>query len=124
MFDPCKGALPAIRKGLPEPLAVAASTRLSGLRMCRRSVKLASRTTSCGSGPVFLRLRGTPKEIVGKLNRAVQALLRTPEVRKEIADEGGEAGGMTPEEFTGFLQAERKRWQGLVVKACVEGAVG
>jgi len=31
MFDPCKGALPAIRKGLQSPLAVAASTRLSGL---------------------------------------------------------------------------------------------
>jgi tripartite-type tricarboxylate transporter receptor subunit TctC len=53
------------------------------------------------------------------LNRAIQALLRTPEVRKEIADEGGAAGDMTPEEFTGFLRAERKRWQGLVVESGV-----
>ena len=31
MFDPCKGALPAVRKGLQRALAVASAVRLAGL---------------------------------------------------------------------------------------------
>jgi tripartite-type tricarboxylate transporter receptor subunit TctC len=119
MFDPCKGALPAIRKGLQSPLAVAASTRLSALPDVPTFSEIGVANYELRIWTGILAPAGTPKEIVGKLNRAVQALLRTPEVRKEIADEGGEAGDMTPEQFTGFLRTERKRWRGLVVESGV-----
>ncbi len=114
MFDPCKGALPAIRKGLQSPLAVAASTRLSGLPDVPTFSEIGVANYELRIWTGILAPAGTPKEIVSKLNRAIQALLRTPEVKKEIADEGGEAGDTTPREFAGFLQGERKRWRGLV----------
>jgi tripartite-type tricarboxylate transporter receptor subunit TctC len=57
---------------------------------------------------------GTPIEIIAKLNRAIRSILETPEIEKEVADEGGEAGATTPRDFTAFMQAERKHWSDLV----------
>jgi hypothetical protein len=41
------------------------------------------------------------------------AILSAAEIRKEIPDEGGEAGS-TSDDFTDFLRAERTRWNALV----------
>jgi tripartite-type tricarboxylate transporter receptor subunit TctC len=62
---------------------------------------------------------GTPREIVVKLNKTIQLLLQSAALRKEIANEGGEAGAMTPRQFEGFLRSERERWQGLVTESGV-----
>jgi tripartite-type tricarboxylate transporter receptor subunit TctC len=99
MFDPCKGALPAIRKGLQRPLAVAAPTRLSGLPNVPTFGELGVPNYELRIWTGVLAPAGTPKEIVTKLDRAIQAMLRTPEVQREIADEGGEAGVSTPKQL-------------------------
>jgi tripartite-type tricarboxylate transporter receptor subunit TctC len=57
---------------------------------------------------------GTPREIVTKLNQAIRGILSAPEIRKEIAAEGGEVGSTTSDDFTGFLRDERTRWSALV----------
>lgn len=114
MFDPCKGALPAVRQGLQRPLAVAAPARLRELPAVPtfREIGVSHYELRIWTG--VLAPAGTPREIVGKLNQAIQGILNTPEVRKEITDEGGEAGSTTPEDFTAFLRAERVRWSALV----------
>ena len=114
MFDPCKGALPAIRQGLQKPLAVAASSRLPNLPDVPtfREIGLAQFELRIWTG--VLAPAGTPTEIVTRLNQAIKGILNTPEIKKEIADEGGEAGGTTPDTFTAFLRAERTRWSALV----------
>jgi tripartite-type tricarboxylate transporter receptor subunit TctC len=114
MFDPCKGALPAIRQGLQRPLAIAAPERLLGLAEVPTFGEIGVSQYEVRIWTGVLAPAGTPKEIVTKLDQAIQAILRTPEIRKEIADEGGEAGATTPEDFTAFLQAERKHWSELV----------
>jgi len=114
MFDPCKGALPAIRQGLQRPLAVAATARLPGLPEVPTFSEIGVSQYELRIWTGVLAPAGTPKEIIKKLNQAIQGILRTPEIKKEIADEGGEAGATTPDEFTAFLQAERKHWSDLV----------
>ena len=49
--------------------------------------------------------RGTPSEIVGKLNQAVNAVLADPKLQARLAELGGEPMPMTPAEF-GKLVAE------------------
>jgi tripartite-type tricarboxylate transporter receptor subunit TctC len=114
MFDPCKGALPAIRKGLQRPLAVAAPSRLPELPEVPtfREIGVSQFDLRIWTG--VLAPAGTPREIVARLNQAIQGILSTPEIKKEIADEGGEAGSTTPDAFTAFLRAERTRWSVLV----------
>ena len=114
MFDPCKGALPAVRQGLQRALAVAAAARLAELPAVPtfREVGVPQYQLRVWTG--VLAPSGTPREIVIKLNQAIRDILSAPEIRKEIADEGGEAGGTTSDDFTAFLRAERTRWSALV----------
>jgi tripartite-type tricarboxylate transporter receptor subunit TctC len=117
MFDPCKGALPAIRQGLQRPLAVAARARLPGLPDVPTFNEIGVSQYELRIWTGVLAPAGTPKAIITKLNQTIQDMLRTPEMKKEIADEGGEAGATTPPEFTAFLQSERKHWSGLVTES-------
>jgi tripartite-type tricarboxylate transporter receptor subunit TctC len=114
MFDPCKGALPAIEQGLQRPLAVAAPSRLPELPQVPtfREIGVSQYELRIWTG--VLAPAGTPREIVTELNRAIQGVLSTPEIKKEIAAEGGQAGSTTPDAFSAFLRAERARWSALV----------
>jgi tripartite-type tricarboxylate transporter receptor subunit TctC len=55
-------------------------------------------------------VKGTPPEIVAKLHSEVAKVLRTAEVRQELAALGAEPVGDTPEEFAAFLKADMARW--------------
>jgi tripartite-type tricarboxylate transporter receptor subunit TctC len=59
--------------------------------------------------------RGTPPEIVARLQTEVARILRLPEVRQQLAALGSEPVGNTPEEFGAFIKAEMGRW-GTVIK--------
>jgi tripartite-type tricarboxylate transporter receptor subunit TctC len=114
MFDPCKGALPAIREGLQRPLAVAAPTRLVGLADVPTFAEIGVRNYELRIWTGVLAPVGTPKDVILKVNAAVQDILRTPEIRQEIENEGGQAGATTPEAFQTFLSADRVHWRELV----------
>jgi tripartite-type tricarboxylate transporter receptor subunit TctC len=114
MFDPSKGALPAVRRGLQRPLAVAAPARLPELSQVPTFGEIGVPQYELRIWTGVLAPAGTPKEIVARLNQAIQGILGTPEISKEIADEGGEVGHTTPDTFTTFLRAERTRWSALV----------
>jgi tripartite-type tricarboxylate transporter receptor subunit TctC len=59
--------------------------------------------------------KGTPPEIVARLHTEVAKILRTPEMRQQLAAVGAEPIGNTPEEFGAFIKAEMGRW-GKVIK--------
>jgi tripartite-type tricarboxylate transporter receptor subunit TctC len=117
MFDPCKGALPAIRQGLQTPLAVATRARLPALPQVPTFGEIGLSHYELRIWTGVLAPAGTPKQVVAKLNQAVRAILRTPEIRTEIAAEGGEAGATTPGQFVSFLQTERHQWGALVAES-------
>ena len=57
---------------------------------------------------------GTPQEIVARINAEANAVLKSPEVRKKIADFGGEPGGGTPADFERFVASELQRYAAVV----------
>jgi tripartite-type tricarboxylate transporter receptor subunit TctC len=114
MFDPCKGALPAIQKGLQRALAVAASSRLPGLPDVPTFEEAGIPNYELRIWTGVLAPAGTPTAIVTKLNQAIGSMLQTPEIRTAITDEGGESASTTPDEFSAFLKSERTRWSDLV----------
>jgi tripartite-type tricarboxylate transporter receptor subunit TctC len=117
MFDPCKGSLPAIRKGLQKPLAVAAATRLQELPDVPTFAEIGVPRYELRIWTGVLAPTGTPKQIVDKLNRTIRDILRSDAMRKEITDEGGVAGNTTVAEFDAFIQAERQHWSALVAES-------
>ncbi|MGF6306585.1 tripartite-type tricarboxylate transporter receptor subunit TctC [Bradyrhizobium sp. i1.8.4] len=56
----------------------------------------------------------TPKPIIDKLNTAVNAAIRRPEVEKLWAAQGAVPMTMTPDEFDKFLHADIVRWAEVV----------
>ena len=60
---------------------------------------------------------GTPPEIVGKLNAAVNDVVRDPEFAKTLAAFGYEMVGGTVDEFAGFLREDIERYRRLTQAA-------
>jgi tripartite-type tricarboxylate transporter receptor subunit TctC len=57
----------------------------------------------------------TPADVVTRVNRDIQALLRQPEVVQRLAALGSIAdSGMGTAAFATFMKAERERWAGIV----------
>ena len=53
---------------------------------------------------------GTPRDIVSRTNAELVKMLKAPEMKEKILQQGGLAGGTSPEEFTAFVKAEIDKW--------------
>ena len=58
--------------------------------------------------------KGTPKEIIDKLNKEVNEILAEPEMRKRLAELGAVPIVATPEEFGKILEEETAKWEKVV----------
>jgi tripartite-type tricarboxylate transporter receptor subunit TctC len=54
--------------------------------------------------------RGTPRDVVAKLNAEIHAALADPKLKTRIADLGGTPMPMAPGEFDSFIAAETAKW--------------
>lgn len=59
----------------------------------------------------------TPRAVVARLNKDVQAALAHPEVRKKLQDLHVEASPGTPEQAAELLAAETRRWSEVIQRA-------
>lgn len=57
---------------------------------------------------------GTPKPVIDKLNAAVNAAIKRPEIVKLWADQGAAPMSMTPEEFDKYLRSDIVKWAEVV----------
>ena len=65
--------------------------------------------------------KGTPQAIVDQINKEVRATLALPEVQKSFIEKaGGEAVGMTQQEFLARIKADAERYKRVVQKAGVK----
>jgi tripartite-type tricarboxylate transporter receptor subunit TctC len=60
---------------------------------------------------------GTPKDVVARLNKDINAALALPEVKKRLLDLNLVAQGSTPEALATQMSAEIKRWSEVIAKA-------
>jgi tripartite-type tricarboxylate transporter receptor subunit TctC len=64
--------------------------------------------------------RGTPPEIVEKLNQAVNAGLADPKLQARLAELGGEPMPMTPAEFGKLVAEETEKWAKVIRAANIK----
>jgi tripartite-type tricarboxylate transporter receptor subunit TctC len=65
---------------------------------------------------------GTPRPIVDTLAAEVKRILETPETQTKLKEIGAVTSPMSPEAFTQFIAAERRKWQEVVKAAGLENA--
>jgi tripartite-type tricarboxylate transporter receptor subunit TctC len=63
---------------------------------------------------------GTPPEVIGKLNGAVNAFLQTAQAKETFGSLGIEPAGGSPEELKVFIAAEVAKWAPIVKAANIE----
>lgn len=74
-----------------------------------------------GTWAGFVAPNGTPDHIVHALSQAINLALRDPDVRKKIEAAGFLAADpASPEVFSRFVDAERKKWQEIIRQANVK----
>jgi tripartite-type tricarboxylate transporter receptor subunit TctC len=123
MFDILITAMPQVRSGKVRALAVTSERRSPYApdvpTMAESGVKGFS---EAGSDLWFgiVGPAGIPKPIVAKLNEALIAAMRSPEIRERMSASGFEVWTSTPEEFARVVREDRDRW-GKIVRA--SGAV-
>jgi tripartite-type tricarboxylate transporter receptor subunit TctC len=112
--------------GMPNALSNLASGKLKALAVTtrKRSPDLPDVPTMDEAGvkgyeaTIWLGMlapKGTPREIVDKLNADIRKVLADPEASKLMHKAGVEVATSTPEEFQALMQEELDRW-GKVVK--------
>lgn len=63
---------------------------------------------------------GTPKEVIGTLNKAINEVMVMPDVKKKLLDLGIEAKGSTPQELGDRLKSDIAKWSAVIEKAGIE----
>lgn len=61
--------------------------------------------------------KGTPAEIITKLNLELQKFLAMPETRQRLLAMGYDAGGGTPNDLARMVEAEQKKWGPIIKRA-------
>jgi tripartite-type tricarboxylate transporter receptor subunit TctC len=61
--------------------------------------------------------KGTPKDIIDKVNAEVNRALADPKMRERLAELGGKPIGGTPEDFGKVIAAETAKWEKVVISS-------
>src|SRR5882672_1921887 len=113
MFDTIPASIEFIRAGKLHPLAVTSATRLDilpGLPTVGDVLPGYEATSWSG----IAAPRGTPADIVQKLNQEINAALADPGIRARIADLGSTVLPGSPAEFGKLLAEETDKWAKVV----------
>jgi tripartite-type tricarboxylate transporter receptor subunit TctC len=109
MFDNVPTALPYIRDGKIRPLAVTAAARVDVLPdLPLVADYLPGYEASAWYG--IVGPKGTPADVVDKLNREANAILAEPDKKKRLAELGASLLPGTPADFGKLLADETAKW--------------
>lgn len=114
MLTTLNTAIPFVKDGRLRALGVSSVERsraLPGVPTIAEAMK-GDFTSTAWQGIVVPA--ATPPEIIEKLNRAVNTVLKDPAVVQQLADQGVTTLGGTSEKYRSFIQTEYVRWQNVV----------
>lgn len=115
-FVPIAAALPPVRAGKLRPLGVTQARRSSKLPEVPTIAEAGVSGYDAAGWNALLVPAATPREVIMKVNAALNESLRAPRVKEILDTSGAEAAGGTPEALGTFLQSETAKW-GKVVRS-------
>ncbi|GGJ05432.1 Bug family tripartite tricarboxylate transporter substrate binding protein [Neoroseomonas lacus] len=108
-FDNISSGLPHVRAGTMKLLGVASPARVAIAPDAPTIAETLPGFESLTWGVLFAPA-GTPRPIIERLNREVNAVLQMPEVASRFAELGITTRALTPDEVAAFVAAETRRW--------------
>jgi tripartite-type tricarboxylate transporter receptor subunit TctC len=119
MFENMPGAVAYIQSGKLNVLAVTGLKRTPALPDVKTIAESGVAGYESLSWSGIAVPSGTPRDVIARLNREINAILATPEMRQTLADQGAEATGGTPEAFAEHIRREREKWSRVVRDAAI-----
>lgn len=107
-------ALPHVKNGRLKALGVSTPKRSAAVPDLPTIAESGLPGYSATAWYGVLAPAGTPREIIMKINAEIVKGLRTDEMKKRIASDGGEVIGSTPEEFTAVMKTDIAKWAKVV----------
>ena len=113
MFDNLPSSAGFIKDGRIRALAVTTSVREASLL----NVPTVAETVAGYEASAWFGIsapKGTPRDIVEKLNTAVNQLLAEPKIQKRLSELGGTPIPGTPEDFGKLISNDTQKWERVV----------
>lgn len=120
MFDNITSMANAARNGQVRPLAVTGSKRSALLPDVLTLQEAGLKRFEVVAWGGFVAPAGTPRAVIDRLNREINAWLQHPTTQAEFAQEGRVALGGSPEYFGTFIQSEVEKWAVVIKKIGVK----
>lgn len=112
--------LPFVKSGKLRALATSSSKRLAAAPDIPSYAEQGYPTLDFNLWHGMLGPKGLPGEIVVRLNRELDAVLKSPEVSNRLADDGVIAVGGPPDAFMATLRTEVERWQTFIKRTGIK----
>jgi len=119
-FEILAPVLSQIKAGALKPLGVASSRRFPGLPNVPTVTESGLPGYQASSWNGIAAPARTPKAVIDRLNREINAALAVPEVKQRLQDLGVEARASTPEALKELLVAEIAKWRAVIERANIE----
>jgi tripartite-type tricarboxylate transporter receptor subunit TctC len=119
-FDQITSAASHIQAGKLRALLVTAPQRVPMLPDVPTAAEAGFPAFEATNVTGLIAPAGTPREIVDKINAAIQKVIAQPAVRAKFADIGAQTTGGTPEQFGAYIREDLAKWTRIVKDANVK----
>jgi tripartite-type tricarboxylate transporter receptor subunit TctC len=120
MFDATPSLLPNITAGKLRPLAAASPQRHRLLPDAPSFAELGYPGMDIALWYGVVVPAGTPAPVLQRLNSALAEILKMPDVRQSLTDQGADVQGGSAEDFGTFMRNESARWSVVVKQAGIK----
>jgi tripartite-type tricarboxylate transporter receptor subunit TctC len=120
LMDSIVSAQPHIKDGKVRPLAVTGARRSPSLPQVPTMAEVGVPNLVLSNWFGFFAPPGTPQDIVQRLNRELNTLVRQADVVERMGNFGAEPGGGTPEQFAKLYREEHEGWKALIARAGIK----
>ncbi|HYG43283.1 MAG TPA: tripartite tricarboxylate transporter substrate binding protein [Bordetella sp.] len=119
MTNTLNDSLGFVREGKLKALAVSSKARSPQLPDTPTLAETVVPDFEMGAWQGMVVPAGTPQAVIGALNAQIRKALQSPAVLKQLAAQGAQPLGASPQEYGDYIRAEIDRWHGVVQAANV-----
>ncbi len=110
MIDVMPNTAPQVRGGKLKALAVSTAKRVPGFDTVPTIAESGVAGFDVGAWDAIFAPKGTPSEVVDRINAAIRKVLADPQMQSQLASRGAMPAPGTPSELRSFVAAEVDRW--------------
>jgi tripartite-type tricarboxylate transporter receptor subunit TctC len=110
-FDTLGTSLPLVRAGKLRAVAISGKTRSPELPDVPSMDELGFPQLITGAWTALVAAKGTPPDVIAKLNAATNKALRSEALQSTLQKLGAQPVGGTPQDLSDYISAETAKWK-------------